>query len=227
MPTGKYIRKPMSEETKLKISIGNKGKPKTDAHKQNMSKARKGNIPWNKGKKGVMPTPWNKGLTKETDERINYNRPTAFKKGNISWCKGTKGVIKPNKTSFKKGNIPPFKGKIIPLEMRRRISLTLTGDKEFTGFKKTEIERIRRSEQYKKWRHNVFERDNYTCQICGIRGAKLIVHHIKNFSSNKNKRFDENNGITLYKKIHEMFHKKYGYQHNTKEQLEKFLNGNK
>ncbi|MEK6880326.1 MAG: HNH endonuclease signature motif containing protein, partial [Nanoarchaeota archaeon] len=24
--------------------------------------------------------PWNKGLTKETDERIDYNRPTTFKK---------------------------------------------------------------------------------------------------------------------------------------------------
>lgn len=31
---------------------------------------RKGKISWNKGKKGVMPTPWNKNLTKETDKRV-------------------------------------------------------------------------------------------------------------------------------------------------------------
>ncbi|MEK6881417.1 MAG: DUF559 domain-containing protein [Nanoarchaeota archaeon] len=29
-----------------------------------------GHIPWNKNKKGLMPKPWNKGLTKETDERV-------------------------------------------------------------------------------------------------------------------------------------------------------------
>jgi hypothetical protein len=31
---------------------------------------------------------WNKGLTKETDKRINYFRPTTFKKGQISYWKG-------------------------------------------------------------------------------------------------------------------------------------------
>gem|GEM_PF-5806632 len=30
---------------------------------------KKGNMPWNKDKKGVMPTPWNKGLTK-TDPKV-------------------------------------------------------------------------------------------------------------------------------------------------------------
>ena len=35
----------------------------------------KGHIPWNKGLKGIMPTPWNKGLIAETDERIrNANK---------------------------------------------------------------------------------------------------------------------------------------------------------
>lgn len=30
----------------------------------------KGHVPWNKGKIGRMPTPWNKGLTKNTDARL-------------------------------------------------------------------------------------------------------------------------------------------------------------
>jgi very-short-patch-repair endonuclease len=30
----------------------------------------KGMIPWNKGTKGLMPAPWNKGLTKLTDVRV-------------------------------------------------------------------------------------------------------------------------------------------------------------
>ena len=35
-----------------------------------ITKFRKGHIPWNKGKKGVQKS-WNKGLTKETDSRVN------------------------------------------------------------------------------------------------------------------------------------------------------------
>lgn len=41
---------------------------------------------------------------------------------------------------------------------------------------------IRRSEKYKKWRSEVFERDNYTCIICKQIGRKLNCDHIKPFS---------------------------------------------
>jgi len=50
-----------SEESKIK-SRGIRKSKKTEF--------REGSIPWNKGKCGVMPTPWNKGLTKETDIRL-------------------------------------------------------------------------------------------------------------------------------------------------------------
>jgi len=40
-------------------------------------------MPFVKGQTG-----WNKGLTKETDKRLDYARPTCFKKGQISWNKG-------------------------------------------------------------------------------------------------------------------------------------------
>lgn len=42
---------------------------------------------------------WNKGLTKETDKRINYERPGVFKKGHPAPI-----------TAFKKGRINPPKG---------------------------------------------------------------------------------------------------------------------
>lgn len=41
---------------------------------------------------------------------------------------------------------------------------------------------IRTSNQYQKWRSDIFERDNWTCQTCQKRGVYLEAHHIKEFS---------------------------------------------
>ena len=41
---------------------------------------------------------------------------------------------------------------------------------------------IRGLDNNKKWIKNVFERDNYTCQDCFIRGVKLNAHHKKSFA---------------------------------------------
>lgn len=37
--------------------------------------------------------------------------------------------------------------------------------------------KIRGSLEYQLWRRSIFERDNFTCQICGERGEKLNVDH--------------------------------------------------
>lgn len=48
-----------------------------------------------------------------------------------------------------------------------------------------------------KWQKDVFERDNYTCQVCGQYGGKLQAHHILGYNQFPLHRFDVNNGITL------------------------------
>jgi len=63
---------------------------------------------------------------------------------------------------------------------------------------------IRRRKIYKEWRKMVYERDNYTCQICGIRGIELHANHIKKFSDYPDLRFEINNGITLCKRCHQL-----------------------
>ena len=85
-----------------------------------------------------------------------------------------------------------------------------------------EREKGRHIEGYDNFIKQVLERDDYTCQITGKRGGKLEVHHLNCFSDFKEERTDMNNGITLSKEIHKLFHKIYGNKHNTKEQFEEF-----
>lgn len=56
--------------------------------------------------------------------------------------------------------------------------------------------------KYKNWRTSVFQRDDYTCQICGSRGGELQADHIKPWATYKDKRYDLSNGRTLCKPCH-------------------------
>lgn len=60
--------------------------------------------------------------------------------------------------------------------------------------------------EYEEWRKSVFERDNYTCQKCNVRGGDLEAHHINSYKEYPDLRLDINNGITLCKKCHKDEH---------------------
>lgn len=57
--------------------------------------------------------------------------------------------------------------------------------------------RERNNWRLKKWRRLVFKRDNYTCQICGVRGGKLNADHIKAWALYPKLRYKLSNGRTL------------------------------
>ena len=81
--------------------------------------------------------------------------------------------------------------------------------------------RIRDLRENRIWRMSVFERDKYTCVICGNVGGNLEAHHINSFNNIilKNKiisvrkakkckeLWDVNNGITVCVTCHEMIDK--------------------
>ena len=148
---------------------------------------------WDTRKNNGKDTPWNKG-----------------KKGSqLAWNKGlTKEDHESiSKMGFQKGhkfnrgeNSYSWKGGITPENVK-----------------------IRNSIQMKLWKESLLIRDNWTCQKCGQNGGKLESHHILNFSTYLDLRFDINNGITLCKKCHKEFHKIYSRKNNTQEQLIKFF----
>lgn len=84
----------------------------------------------------------------------------------------------------------------------------------------------RRNEPGKnRWRKNVLQRDNYTCQKCGS-NKNLQAHHINNWKHFKEQRTDTNNGITLCQNCHKQIHHIFGLK-TERVNLEKFLQPNK
>lgn len=56
-------------------------------HKDNPTAFQPGQVPWNKGKQGVMPVPWNKGAA------TGVVPPNAFQPSQVPWNKGVPGVM--------------------------------------------------------------------------------------------------------------------------------------
>lgn len=72
----------------------------------------------------------------------------------------------------------------------------------------------RTSTRYILWRKEVFDRDGYTCQECGIRGGVLNADHIKSWAYYPELRFDRNNGRTLCIDCHRQTESWGGREHD-------------
>lgn len=123
------------------------------------------------GKGGLGKAPWNKGLTKETDERVlRYTeKATPARKGRVPWSRG-------KRLDYMRGeNNPNWSG----------------------GKYATERNRLMARHEYKEWRIAVFERDDYTCRLCNKRGGDLEADHIKPFYTNPELALVLDNGRTL------------------------------
>lgn len=92
--------------------------------------------------------------------------------------------------------------------------------------KKNGIDRTK-SPKYRQWKKNVLEKDIYICQKCGNDLNKFynVAHHIDSWDLNSKLRYEVSNGISFCENCHKLFHSKYGYGNNNKEQLEEYLNG--
>ena len=102
-------------------------------------------------------------------------------------------------------------------EWRKKRSETMKGEKNhnykhgLARDKRYLKKVIRNSFEYKEWRKAIFEKDNYTCQICGAKSQKgisvyLEADHILSFDKYIKLRFDITNGRTLCRECHRKTH---------------------
>ena len=94
-------------------------------------------------------------------------------------------------------------------EYKKKLSEARKGDKSnfWKGGISSNINLSRGSLEHRIWHKAVFERDKYTCVLCGYKSnggkpADIHADHIKSFTHYPELRFDINNGRTLCKKCH-------------------------
>ena len=56
--------------------------------------------------------------------------------------------------------------------------------------------------KYRDWREAVFKRDNWTCQMCGVRGCYIEADHIKPWCAFPDLRYNIDNGRTVCRPCH-------------------------
>lgn len=68
-------------------------------------------------------------------------------------------------------------------------------------------DRARNSNKLSVWRIAVYKKDNFICQHCGSK-ANLHAHHIKEWATHPDLRFEIKNGLTLCGACHGAVHGK-------------------
>ena len=206
--TGKNIGRKHSMETRRKLSEAHKGKGLSEEHKKRIAEALKGrSISWTKGRV----------LSKEHRRQISVGLRSAYDSGKIkTTSRLVRCLLCGTETKQSISRLADSRGKYCSRlcasnarqgSVAHNRGVTSKHRKErhwnwkggITGERQIAMLQI----DYKEWRREVFERDNFTCQWCKQVGGKLQADHIKPFSLYPELRTILMNGQTLCKPCHQ------------------------
>lgn len=168
-----------------------KGQKFTESHLRKLSESKKSNFQFinnlikrNKARRGIRLSDSHRkkisigliGTHTQPKSEECKKKISQSKKGSIPWNKGRKFE------QYSKENHWNWKGGIS------------------RGYRKG----YKNDNKYKQWRINVFQRDNWTCQNCNMRGTYLEPHHIKSWARFPELRYELDNGVTLCKECHKL-----------------------
>lgn len=186
-----------------------KGHKLSEETRKRMSEAKKGKTPKNiklfiEARKKYIPSE-EQNKKRSEDYKAKGIKPPS-RKGQEAWNKGKTGIYS-QETKDKIAKSVSDYLKEHPLvyteEARKKIGDAHRAEKS-TFWKggvskenRTERQIFCSSPEYKKWRRDIFERDEFICQKCTIKGGKLRAHHIKRYIDYPDLRLDLCNGVTL------------------------------
>jgi len=163
----------------------------------------------------------------------SHDRVTCSKDCQYEWVKSNTTDICPicnDKFTYKKSQNNTYCSVSCAGKARRdRLTVNCAGCGDSVTKKRHHIERVknvycdrecwknsirsdsfRNTQDEKKFRKEVFERDDYICQDCGERGGNINAHHIKRVSEYPRLATDIDNGTTLCVECHANRHESSG-----------------
>ena len=66
--------------------------------------------------------------------------------------------------------------------------------------------------RHRMWSRAVYSKDGYLCQMCGVHPEMndIVAHHVQEFRTNPERRYQITNGLTLCRACHRKVHNDIG-----------------